>query len=487
MNVTPQHAALKLLPLPYLAESLQYFHTIAAQLPMPLILQSDITTSSTTCKIEPRGRFDIITAAPEYWLQTHNGQIDWHGSIPGFAKDSVNSDSLSILHDVITEILASDIDYSEGILQELPFCGGMIGYCSYDLAREYISQKSSIPKDIDIPDMQFGFYGWACIQDHAHQKSWLVIHPQCEPALSKNLPNLLVPRKHTQKQAEPQECQPHFFSSNISKQQYSERFTKIQEYIHAGDCYQINLAQRFSSKTSQTATQLYEKLRTVMPSPFCALIPIYGNKDNAIISFSPERFVQLTTDGTAISQPIKGTSARHTDLQQDKDMALALQQDPKNLAENLMIVDLLRNDFGKACETGSITVKKLFELQTFANVHHLVSTIEGKLKSEYNGADLLKACFPGGSITGAPKVRAMQIIDELEPHRRSIYCGSIVMYSAHGTMDSNIMIRTLLLKDKTLFCWGGGGIVADSECDSEYQESFTKIKNLLDAINKKSE
>jgi para-aminobenzoate synthetase component 1 len=147
-----------------------------------------------------------------------------------------------------------------------------------------------------------------------------------------------------------------------------------------------------------------------------------------------------------------------------------------------MIVDLLRNDFGKVCEIGSVSVKKLFELQTFSNVHHLVSTIEGKLKQKYNGADLLQACFPGGSITGAPKVRAMQIIDELEPSRRSVYCGSIVMYSAHGAMDSNIMIRTLLLANGELFCWGGGGIVADSNCESEYQESLTKIQTLLNAL-----
>ena len=147
-----------------------------------------------------------------------------------------------------------------------------------------------------------------------------------------------------------------------------------------------------------------------------------------------------------------------------------------------MIVDLLRNDFGKVCEIGSVKVKKLFELQSFSNVHHLVSTIEGKLKPEYNGADLLHACFPGGSITGAPKLRAMQIIEEMEPNRRSIYCGSIVSYSAHGAMDSNIMIRTLLLDEDQLFCWGGGGIVADSECSSEYQESFTKVRTLLNAL-----
>lgn len=221
MNSIQQHSALKLLPLPYLADSLQYFHTIAAQLPMPLILQSDITTSSATCKTEPRGRFDVISAAPEYWLQTHNGNIDWYGCTPSFAKDKINTGSLSTLHNIVTKYLAPDVDYSEGIHHELPFCGGLMGYCSYDLAREYVALKSSKPKDIDIPDMQFGFYGWACIQDHTHQKSWLVIHPQCDSLLAQRLPSLLTLGNCLEKYAGNKKAG-HLFSLVMSQKKHTQ-------------------------------------------------------------------------------------------------------------------------------------------------------------------------------------------------------------------------------------------------------------------------
>ena len=478
MNSTQQHPALVLHPLPYLADSLQYFHTIAAQLPMPLILQSDITPQRATSTTEPRGRFDIITAAPEFTLQTHGGSIQWFGTKP--TVDS-STDSFSTLHAVVIEMLTTNVDFSAATQHELPFCGGLIGYCSYDLAREYAPLTTGAKQDIDIPDMQFSFYGWACIQDHKKQQSWLLIHPQCNKEIAQTLPTILLSHTSSTNNYLEQRFSSEFVS-NMAKSEYTEKFSTIQEYICAGDCYQINFAQRFSCRTTQTPLELYQHLREVMPSPFCAFIPIYGREDNAILSFSPERFVQLDTNGVATSQPIKGTISRQADTQQDQQVALTLQKDPKNLAETLMIVDLLRNDFGKVCEIGSVNVKKLFELQSFSNVHHLVSTIEGKLNTEYNGADLLQACFPGGSITGAPKLRAMQIIDEVEPHRRSIYCGSIVLYSAHGAMDSNIMIRTLLFNEGNLFCWGGGGIVADSESDNEYQESLTKVQTLLNAL-----
>ncbi len=481
MKPTLQRPSLQLLSLPYSADSLHYFHIIAAQLPMPVILQSDTTAQRSHNTHKPHGRFDIISAAPEYCLQSENKIVTWHG-VQSSIKIFDHTDSFTALHSLVTEMLATEIDYSAAIQKRLPFCGGLIGYCSYDLAREYTAFSFTKLKDIDVPDMQWGFYAWACIQDHQEKQSWLVIHPSCNATLAQQLPLLLAaPISYTpqHKESDQQET---ILTSNLTFEQYQEKFEKTQHYIHAGDCYQINFAQRFSGKTSLPALDIYTKLRAAMPSPFCAYLPIYGKENSAILSFSPERFVQLSADGIATTQPIKGTSARHSDAETDQSIGSVLQNDPKNLAENLMIVDLLRNDFGKVCETGSVSVKKLFELQSFSNVHHLVSTIEGKLQAGLNGADLMRACFPGGSITGAPKMRAMQIIDEIEPNSRSIYCGNIVLYSAHGAMDSNILIRTLLIQNKELFCWGGGGIVAESECLSEYQESLTKIRALLEAL-----
>lgn len=472
-----------LLPLAYMEDSAAYFHTIASQLPMALILQSDSqfsTTAITTSNM--RGRFDVISAQPAYWLESGQGGCRWHGdAAPMIALDGL--DSFTCLHQLLDIIQQGDTDFSNCISAELPFCGGLIGYCSYDLAREYIAVGNSATRDIDMPDMQFGFYTWACIQDHQHQQSWLVLHPDCAAGLRDLLPSLLqapaappVTGKHLHKGT---------IASSLTRSDYDERFGKIQEYIVSGDCYQVNFSQRFSANIDAPGSDLYLRMRQVMPSPFSAFLPVLGSVgEDAIISLSPERFVQLGMDRVVKTQPIKGTTPRSPDPQTDQNNARRLKQDPKNRAENLMIVDLLRNDLGRVCQVGSIRVTDLFELQSFANVHHLVSTISGTLADGLNAADLLKACFPGGSITGAPKIRAMEIIEELEPYRRSIYCGTIAMFSTHGTMDSSICIRTMLLKDGTIHCWGGGGIVADSTADSEYAEAITKIQSLLDTLSR---
>lgn len=465
-----------LLSLPYQPDSLQYFHTITSQLPMALLLQSDVPTHDNNM----RGRFDIMTAAPEYWLETHNGHKRWHGNQP--PTFSLNdTSSFASLRQLVNLVQTSIINYSQCIIEDIPFCGGLIGYCSYDLARETIDLDGDAIRDIDIPEMQFGFYSWACIQDHLKKKSWLIIHPYCNHTLKNQLPDLLLNHPY---QKETEEFTHSNIENDINLAEYSEKFEKIQDYIHAGDCYQINLAQRFTATTTLEPLQLYKDLRETMPSPFCAFLPILGSDEkNAIISLSPERFIQIDTNNNIISQPIKGTAQRNSKRNIDHQAAASLLSDKKNQSENLMIVDLLRNDLGRVCSIGSIKVSKLFELQSFSNVHHLVSTIEGKLADGLNGADVFQACFPGGSITGAPKIRAMEIIDELEPTRRSIYCGSIVYFSTHGATDSNIMIRTILVRDKSVYCWGGGGIVADSECRSEYDESIAKVSTLLNALN----
>ncbi len=473
-----------LLPVTYAGDSTAYFHTIASQLPMALILQSDSqlpSPSSSGVIGNRRGRYDIISAQPAYWLENHQGFCHWHGdSAPDIPLDGL--DSFTCLHQLLDRIQQHNIDYSVCLREEIPFCGGLIGYCSYDLAREYIVLGNSAAKDIDLPDMQFGFYTWAYIQDHQRHQSWLVMHPDCPPDLRELLPTLLQTAANAP--AARKSLHTGHFVSSLTRSQYNQRFAKIQEYIASGDCYQVNFSQRFSASIKAPAADIYLRMREVMPSPFSAFLPVLGSGgDDAIISLSPERFLQLDMDRVVKTQPIKGTTPRSADPQTDRNNASCLQQDPKNRAENLMIVDLLRNDLGRVCQVGSIRVTDLFELQSFANVHHLVSTITGTLAEGLNAADLLKACFPGGSITGAPKIRAMQIIEELEPHRRSIYCGTIAMLSAHGTMDSSICIRTMLLKDGTIHCWGGGGIVADSTTDSEYTESMTKVQSLLDTLS----
>ena len=249
--------------------------------------------------------------------------------------------------------------------------------------------------------------------------------------------------------------------------------------IRAGDCYQVNLSQMFSVSYEGDEYELYKNLNKSFASPYSAYMNYPFGK---ILSFSPERFLSIK-DNIVETKPIKGTRPRSDDPDVDKKNIEDLESSQKDKAENLMIVDLLRNDLGMNCKKGSVKVDKLFDIETFANVHHLVSTIHAEIDSESNIYNLIRDAFPGGSITGAPKLRAMQIIHELEPNNRSIYCGSIGYISFDEKTDFNISIRSMLSIDNNLYFWGGGGIVNDSDIRSEYNETISKVKPLLDTFS----
>jgi para-aminobenzoate synthetase component 1 len=264
-------------------------------------------------------------------------------------------------------------------------------------------------------------------------------------------------------------------ASNLSREQYAAAFRRVLDYIRAGDCYQINLAQRFAAPATGDPWLAYQALRVLNPAPFAAYLNTpYGQ----VLSASPERFLKLAGRGVE-TRPIKGTRAREGHPRVDAERAAELKVSAKDRAENVMIVDLLRNDLSKNCELGTVKVPKLFDVESFATVHHLVSTVTGTLREGRDALDLLRGSFPGGSITGAPKLRAMQIIEELEPHRRGVYCGAIGYIGSDGDMDLNIAIRTLVYTGGTVRFWAGGGIVADSLVEAEYQESFDKAAAML--------
>ena len=356
----------------------------------------------------------------------------------------------------------------------LPFGAGLVGYLAYDYGRQLESLPCLARHDIALPDLSFGLYDWSVVSDHQLQRCWLVCHPQVpsarEQALLRQLDSNAAPRQAFSL------CEP--FAAEQGKAQYAEAFARVQDYIHAGDCYQINLAQRFSSRYQGDPLSAYCALRERSPTPFSAYLEMAGG---TLLSLSPERFIEVQ-NGRVETRPIKGTRPRGSSPQQDQALAEELQRCEKDRAENLMIVDLLRNDLGRSCEPGSIRVPELFSLESYPNVHHLVSSITGRLRSDSDAIDLLMRAFPGGSITGAPKIRAMQIIEELEPVRRSLYCGSVGYLGCEGQMDFNIAIRSLVCHEGSIYCWGGGGVVADSELDAEYQETLTKVGNLLDAL-----
>ncbi|MBA3696916.1 MAG: aminodeoxychorismate synthase component I, partial [Methylotenera sp.] len=269
-------------------------------------------------------------------------------------------------------------------------------------------------------------------------------------------------------------------TSNMDFGRYAQAFDAIKKYIIEGDCYQVNLAQRFSAQAKGDSWQAYLKLREISPAPFMAYMN-FG--DLQVLSGSPERFLQVMGSHVE-TRPIKGTRPRSDDKIEDQQYAQDLQNSIKDKAENLMIVDLLRNDISKNCETGSVKADTLFQLQSFANVHHLVSFVTGTLKKGRTAIDLLRGCFPGGSITGAPKLRTMQIIEALEPHRRGVYCGAIGYIGFDGNMDTNIAIRTAMYSAKNtqtgeISFYAGGGIVADSQLEKEYAETLDKASSML--------
>ncbi len=357
-------------------------------------------------------------------------------------------------------------------IDDLPFNGGAMGYFGYDLGRRIEKLPQLAEAAENLPDMAIGIYRWAVIVDHQKQQSWLVGYDLTEELVQRLFVQFSLfpdrqPTNDFSVLAEPQ--------SNMSRERYAQAFAKIKQYLKEGDCYQVNLTQRFVSPCRGNPWFAYQVLRNINAAPFSAYLNLPAAQ---VLCSSPERFLKVT-DYVVETKPIKGTRPRKALAYEDQQQIKSLSGSDKDRAENVMIVDLLRNDISKCCKEGSVKVPTLFAVETYATVHHLVSTITGELAENQQALDLLRSCFPGGSITGAPKIRAMEIIEELEPHRRGIYCGAIGYIGFDGNMDTNIAIRTLVHNQGNIRFWVGGGIVNDSDEAAEYQECFDKAAALL--------
>lgn len=365
--------------------------------------------------------------------------------------------------------------------KHLPFTGGVLGYLGYHWQDKQFGlshQKYST----NAPHAQVAAFDWALIVDHHAQRCEAFFLPNslAKKSVMPLLNQLLAPTQTDQSAHALQNdfyCQP--FEAQTTKGNYLHKLDAIKQYILAGDCYQVNFSQRFSADYTGNLDTAYLKLRRATPSPFSAYLKTL---DKPVLSVSPERFLNVHQKNV-ITQPIKGSTPRGQTPQSDEALADALRNSPKNRAENIMIVDLLRNDLSQCCEPFSVKVPHLCELHSFANVHHLISTVTGKLTASTSAFELFTRCFPGGSITGAPKKRAMQIIAELEDNSRDIYCGSVAYFSNNGNADSSITIRTLQADNNQLHCWGGGGIVIDSVAEDEFEESLFKVQKLMTALN----
>jgi para-aminobenzoate synthetase component 1 len=375
-----------------------------------------------------------------------------------------------------------------------PFQTGALGYIAYEWGRTL--ERISAPRydDLGLPDVVFGIYDWVIAWDHEASRAWVIARDEVN---KRRALDLVGDPERVANQAPPMEVRefrehppsfpvdadwidPRFgLRSSYTHAGYLDAVNRVREYIYAGDIFQANLSQRFEAPLVESPWNLYRRLRTRNPAPFAAFIEL---PDCVILSASPERFMRVDAIGRVETRPIKGTRPRGVSPEHDAALGRALTESAKDRAENLMIVDLIRNDLSRVCAPGSVRVRELFALEHFATVHHLVSTVVGTLLPGHDSLDLLRASFPGGSITGAPKIRAMEIIAELEPSVRGVYCGAIGYLSVTGELDTNIAIRTALGKDGRIYLNAGGGIVADSDAEQEYQETFHKARGIIEAF-----
>lgn len=456
--------------LPYHHNSANLFERIAHE-PWAMLLDSGQMLDPSTNKPGSQyGQYDILVANPIATIVTKGDDTT---IVDGLTTQVSKEDPFKILNELLARYQAKDLG--------VPFAGGAVGYFSYDLGRriEQIEDKN-IPED--IPEMMLGIYDWAVVVDHRKQQTTLISHGLSDQT-KLNWQAICDLFEPSYQQSENMFEATSGTHCNFTQKSYLEAFKQIKHYIQAGDCYQVNLAQRFSADVEGDSWIAYKKLRTISPAPFMAFMQLPHQEGDCfqVLSNSPERFIQVIGKHVE-TRPIKGTRPRAKTAAQDLAYAQELQTSLKDQAENLMIVDLLRNDIGKSCETGSVKVEKLFQLQSFANVHHLVSIVTAKLKQNTTVIDVLKGCFPGGSITGAPKVRAMQIIEELEPNRRGVYCGAIGYIGFDGKMDTNIAIRTAVKCKGQLSYYAGGGIVADSDGTKEYLETLDKASTMIELL-----
>jgi para-aminobenzoate synthetase component I len=479
---------------------------IAARfLDLPYLLFLDSATARATAgtaagEVHQLGRYSFLTADP-WRVVRGKGAVTSMGDGRG-EWSSAPGDPLLAVEELLEAFAAEPVS---GLP---PFQGGAAGYVGYDYGGVLERLPGARFDDLAISDVVLGLYDWVIAWDHRLDTAWVISTgiPETGPGrerrarerLSMVQARLAVPATPAASPERPSapgpDCPPApaypvvgvdeaeniGLRSTFTHRGYLDAVTRVREYIIAGDIFQTNLSQRFEAPLTEPAFDLYCRLRGRNPAAFAAYLD-FG--DLQVVSASPERFLRLDENRRQVeTRPIKGTRPRGLGPMHDAALGRALSESDKDRAENVMIVDLLRNDLSRVCRPGTVRVPELFALEHHPTVHHLVSTVVGELEPGTGAVDLLRAAFPGGSITGAPKVRAMEIIAELEPTRRGVYCGSIGYLSTTGAMDTSIVIRTYLALRGRVYFQAGGGIVADSEPELEYRETLDKAQALIGAL-----
>ncbi len=430
------------------------------------------------------GRYSFIGGDPFMVLSSRGSEITL---TRGTEKNSLSGNPFDIINHFM-EIYRLDSCFAP-----VPFIGGAAGYFSYDLCHFIERLPDTAVDDLSLPECYLGFYDLVLAFDHLQGKVYIVstgfpelreaegkeraarrlneVKDELVNASSSGTGAPFIPVSSPAKQI--------ILKGGFTHKEYAEAVEKARQYIIAGDIFEVNLSQRFEAELSITPYELYRRLRQVNPAPFACYL---GFDEVSVVSASPERFIRVRGDRVE-TRPIKGTRPRGKTPEEDKALADELASSAKDRAENIMIVDVERNDLGRVCRFGTVEVTELAVLEVFPTVFHLTSTVVGRLREGKNCIDLLKATFPGGSITGAPKIRSMEIIDELEPTRRSVYTGNIGYLSFNGDIDLNIAIRTFLVKGNKAYFQVGGAVVYDSCPEAEYQETLVKGQALISALN----
>jgi para-aminobenzoate synthetase component 1 len=451
------------------------------------------------------GRYSFLTADPVAVVRSKGPRTEWLDAGAGEWRDASG--------DVLAEVGALLQPHRRDEVAGLPpFQGGAAGYLAYDWGRVLERLPPSRYDDLGLPDAVFGLYDWVIAWDHPASRAWLIstgmpaLHEDACARRGAERASAVVERlRGPSPVVSPAQNAGHPFRggadtapsypvtggwwdrrldvrSSFTHAGYLDAVARVREYILSGDIFQTNLSQRFEVPFTEDPWDLYRRMRTRNAAPFAAF---FETPEVSIVSASPERFLRVDHAGKVETRPIKGTMPRGFGPEHDGALGQALSESAKDRAENLMIVDLMRNDLSRVCRPGTVRVPELFALEHYATVHHLVSTVVGELAPGCDALDLLRAAFPGGSITGAPKVRAMEIIAELEPSQRSVYCGSLGYCSLTGALDTSIAIRTVMAPagHDRLYFSAGGGIVADSDPEQEYRETLHKARGMIDALS----
>jgi len=430
------------------------------------------------------GRYSFIGSSPFLVLSSRGSEITL---IQGTEKSNLSGNPFDVVNNFL------QLYRLDSTSPPAPFIGGAVGYFSYDLCHFIERLPSTAVDDLKLPECYLGFYDLVLAFDNLQGKAYVISTGFPELRETERMERASQRLKEVKERladvsASGREAPLMPISSTVEQvtlaggfthQEYVDAVEKARQYIIDGDIFEVNLSQRFEAKLTITPYELYRRLRQINPAPFACYLDF---EEVSVVSASPERFLRVRGDWVE-TRPIKGTRPRRKTGVEDEVLANELMSSVKDRAENIMIVDLERNDLGRVCRFGTIKVTELAILETFPTVFHLTSTVEGKLREGKNCIDLLKATFPGGSITGAPKVRAMEIIDELEPTKRSVYTGNIGYLSFNGDLDLNIAIRTFLVKGSRAYFQVGGAVVYDSDPEAEYQETLDKGRALINALN----